>query len=100
MWKIVQPPEQGIVKDILFREGELVKAGQTLVRMDALLTDADQKTLAAAVRALALRRIKFELGSVASSPSNLASITIESMLTSLFLKRNLCLPAVWAATRS
>ena len=64
--KIVQPPEQGIVKDILIREGQTVKAGQVLVRMDALLTDADQKTLAAdaAVRALALRRIKAELASV------------------------------------
>ena len=67
--KIVQPPEQGIVKDILIKEGQSVKAGQVLVRMDALLTEADQKSLAAdaAVRALALRRIKAELAGVSGA---------------------------------
>jgi HlyD family secretion protein len=37
----VQPAEQGIVKEILVREGEAVKAGQVLARMDPVLTDAD-----------------------------------------------------------
>jgi len=39
--KIVQPSEAGIVKDILVREGEAVRAGQPLMRMDALITNAD-----------------------------------------------------------
>ena len=38
--KIVQPSESGIVKEILVREGEEVKAGQVLMRMDTLITDA------------------------------------------------------------
>ncbi len=65
--KIVQPPEQGIVKDILIIEGQWVKAGQVLMRMDAVATMADQKSLSAESqqRAIALRRIHAELnGSV------------------------------------
>ncbi len=65
--KIVQPPEQGIVKEILIKEGERVKAGQVLMRMDEISMMADQKSLAAESkqRAIALRRIRAEIdGSV------------------------------------
>ena len=57
--KIVQPAEAGIVKDILVREGEQVKAGQVLMKMDAVLTEADANTLQADFwrKRLALRRI-------------------------------------------
>ncbi|MBS1191327.1 MAG: type secretion rane fusion protein, HlyD family [Rhodocyclaceae bacterium] len=62
--KIVQPAEAGIVKDILVKEGETVKAGQILMRMDALITEADAKSLAADAqrKRLTLRRIDAELG--------------------------------------
>jgi HlyD family secretion protein len=61
--KIVQPAEQGIVKEILVREGEKVAEGQVLIRMDAALAQADSKSLAADVqtRRLALRRIEAQL---------------------------------------
>jgi HlyD family secretion protein len=61
--KIVQPAEQGIVREILVREGEAVRAGQVLMRMDSVLTDADGKTLRAEFhsRRLALRRIDAQL---------------------------------------
>ena len=61
--KIVQPSEAGIVKEILVKEGETVRAGQTLMRMDALLTEADAKSLQAeyARKRLSLRRIDAEL---------------------------------------
>jgi hemolysin D len=61
--KIVQPAEQGIVKEILVQEGELVKTGQVLIRMDAALTDADVKAIQAEYqnRRLALRRIDAQL---------------------------------------
>lgn len=61
--KIVQPPEQGIVKEILISEGQLVKAGQTLMRMDEITMMADQKSLSAESRQrqIALRRIRAEL---------------------------------------
>jgi hemolysin D len=61
--KIVQPSEAGIVKEILVREGQRVVAGQTLMRMDALISDADAKALDAEFqrKRLSLRRIEAEL---------------------------------------
>ncbi|MDK9725214.1 MAG: HlyD family type I secretion periplasmic adaptor subunit [Sterolibacteriaceae bacterium MAG5] len=61
--KIVQPAESGIVKEILVREGEVVAAGQVLMRMDALVADADAKSLDAEYqrKRLTLRRIDAEL---------------------------------------
>src|SRR5688500_17358808 len=43
--KIVQPAEQGIVKEILVKEGEMVVAGQVLIRMDCVLAAADVKSI-------------------------------------------------------
>lgn len=61
--KIVQPAESGIVKEILVREGEVAAAGQVLMRMDALVADADAKSLDAEYqrKRLTLRRIDAEL---------------------------------------
>ncbi|MBU0621994.1 MAG: HlyD family efflux transporter periplasmic adaptor subunit [Gammaproteobacteria bacterium] len=61
--KIVQPSEQGVIRDILVEEGQHVQAGQLLMRMDTTLTEADGKTLAsdAEGKRLALRRIDAEL---------------------------------------
>lgn len=61
--KIVQPAEHGIVREILVSEGAAVRAGEVLMRMDAVLTDADRKALTADfhVRRLALRRIDAQL---------------------------------------
>ena len=61
--KIVQPAEQGIVKEILIKEGETVKAGQTLMRMDTALSEADGKALRSEhdLKRLTLRRIDAQL---------------------------------------
>ncbi len=61
--KIVQPAEPGIVRDILVKEGDVVKEGQVLVRMDTRLSGADLQILQAelARRDLQLRRIDAEL---------------------------------------
>lgn len=61
--KIVQPPESGIVLEILVREGEPVRAGQVLMRMDALPAEADSKSVEAelARKRLTLKRIDAEL---------------------------------------
>lgn len=61
--KIVQPAESGIVKEIAVREGEAVRAGQVLARMDAALAEADARALASDhhARRLALRRIDAQL---------------------------------------
>ncbi|WP_313951982.1 HlyD family type I secretion periplasmic adaptor subunit [Accumulibacter sp.] len=62
--KIVQPAEAGIVKEILVREGETVQAGQVLMRMDTLISEADTRSLEADYqrKRLTLRRIDAELG--------------------------------------
>jgi len=61
--KIVQPTDSGVVKEILVKEGESVRAGQVLMRMDAALSDSDLKSLGADYhnKRIALRRIDAQL---------------------------------------
>jgi HlyD family secretion protein len=61
--KIVQPTDSGVVKEILVKEGQLVKAGQVLMRMDSALSDSDLKALSADShnKRIALRRIDAQL---------------------------------------
>lgn len=61
--KIVQPAEQGIVKEILVKEGEAVKEGQVLIRMDPVLAGADVKAVQVEYdnKRLALRRIDAQM---------------------------------------
>jgi HlyD family secretion protein len=61
--KILQPAEGGVVKEILVREGESVKTGQVLMRMDAALSESELRTLKAEsdARRLAVRRIDAQL---------------------------------------
>jgi HlyD family secretion protein len=61
--RVLQPAEAGIVREVLVREGDEVKAGQVLIRMDATTSSADMGTLQAdaALKALSLRRIDAEL---------------------------------------
>ena len=65
--KIVQPPEQGLVREILVQEGQAVKEGQILMRMDAVIAAADKKTLFVEyhTKRLALRRIDSQLAGTA-----------------------------------
>ena len=77
--KIVQPADASIVKEILVREGETVKTGQVLMRMDTLITEADAKSIEADYqrKRLTLRRIDAELSgrpfaAEAGDPPNLA----------------------------
>jgi hemolysin D len=61
--KIVQPADSGILKEILVKEGDQVEAGQTLLRLDAQLSQADTRIVEAEVqqKTLQLRRIDAEL---------------------------------------
>jgi hemolysin D len=61
--KVVQPADAGIVKEILVHEGEQVRAGQVLLRMDAQDAEADTAKLRSemSLRSLQLRRIDAEL---------------------------------------
>lgn len=61
--KIVQPSEAGIVREITIKEGQAVSKDQVLIRMDANISEADSKTMQAALqyKSLELRRIEAEL---------------------------------------
>ena len=61
--KIVQPADSGIVREILVKEGQAVRAGQVLMRMDSAVSEADGKTLEQDQlrKSMTLRRIDAEL---------------------------------------
>ena len=61
--RVVQPAEAGVVREVLVRDGDMVKTGQVLLRMDATTAAADIGTLQAdaALKTLSLRRIDAEL---------------------------------------
>ena len=61
--KIVQPAEASVVKQLLVDEGDTVKAGQVLARLDATLASADKATVASdlAIQQMQVRRIEAEL---------------------------------------
>jgi len=62
--QIVQPAEGGVMRDLHVKEGERVRAGQLLARMDMRSAEADAATAQneIALRRLQLRRIDAELG--------------------------------------
>ncbi|MDT8376039.1 MAG: HlyD family type I secretion periplasmic adaptor subunit [Mariprofundaceae bacterium] len=68
--KIVQAADAGIVKELLVSEGDEVAAGQIVARMDAVFSDADNRTLDTelALKQLQLRRIDAELKQQALAP--------------------------------
>jgi hemolysin D len=75
--KIVQPADAGVLKEILVDEGDLVRAGQVLMRLDTTISGADRSIAAKEVslRKLQLQRIDAELNgrsmSVADSADTL-----------------------------
>lgn len=68
--KVVQPFEGGRVAEILVAEGELVEAGQPLMRMDASLSRADTRALKRelALIELQLERVRAELNGTDFKP--------------------------------
>lgn len=58
--KIIQPLEPGIVKKILVKEGQLVKAGQALVALDHTLTNADQEQFKGQKKMFQLTKARLE----------------------------------------
>lgn len=71
--KIVQPAEAGIIREIVVSEGEIVKTGQVLVRMDTSVYQADSKAIQGEIqhKSLELSRIEAELtGHPFTNPQN------------------------------
>jgi len=61
--KVVQPAEAGVVKELLVDEGDQVKAGQVLARLDTTVARAEQAGVASdlTLQQLQVRRIEAEL---------------------------------------
>ncbi len=68
--RIVQPAEGGVLREILVAEGERVRAGQVLGRMDVRAAQADIANLETelALRQLQLRRVDAELAGTRLPP--------------------------------
>jgi len=64
--KVVQPASAGVIKDILVHEGDSVKAGQVLARLDPGLSEVDSKQVGdqLQIARLAQRRIDAELAGI------------------------------------
>lgn len=69
--KVVQPPEAGVVSEILVKDGDPVRQGQVLLRMDSRLSSADTEALGVdvALRRMTLQRIDAELRGQAVPPT-------------------------------
>ncbi len=100
--KIVQPSEAGIVKEILVREGDRVRAGQTLMRMDALITEADLEAIVTehARKRLALRRIDAELTGQSFKPKSSDPPTLVREVAAQYQANRDALAAAVAEERS
>ena len=89
--KVVQPAEPGVVTDILVKDGDTVKAGQVLLRLDARLSQSD---LAAqghdvTIKRLALKRIEAELADQAFVPPIAAPASLVAQVQAQYLARRL-----------
>ena len=100
--KIVQPAESGIVKDILVREGEHVRAGQVLMRMDTLITDADARALDSDYqrKRLTLRRIEAELNGQPFKPQRDDPVSLAGEIEAQYRANRNAFEAALAEERS
>lgn len=100
--KIVQPSEAGIVTEILVREGEQVRAGQVLMRMDALLATADLELLATEQvrRQLQLERVDAELSGEDFRPATGAAPALAAEVAAQYHANRTALRAALAEERS
>lgn len=58
--KRIQHKEGGIVQEILVREGDTVKAGQVLLRLDSTLPDANESIIRSQIVQLEARKLRLE----------------------------------------
>ncbi len=89
--KVVQPSEPGVVSEILVQDGDAVREGQVLLRMDARLSTADAHALGidVALRRLTLQRIDAELNGRIVLPAKGDRIDLFSQVDNQFKARRL-----------
>ena len=87
--KIVQPADAGVVTEILVSDGDQVKEGQVLMRLDARLSQADTTALGkdVALRQLTLRRIEAELSDRPFLPSKTDHVELYGQVEAQFRAR-------------
>jgi hemolysin D len=87
--KVVQPAEAGVVLDILVKDGDAVKAGQVLLRLDARLAQSELGGLSrdVAIKKLSLQRIEAELSDSAFIPSAEAPADVATQVQAQYRAR-------------
>jgi hemolysin D len=87
--KVVQPADAGVVTEILVSDGDQVKEGQVLMRLDARLSQADTTALGkdVALRQLTLRRIEAELSDRAFLPAKTDPVELYGQVEAQFRAR-------------
>ncbi|MDC8784545.1 HlyD family type I secretion periplasmic adaptor subunit [Roseateles koreensis] len=87
--KVVQPAEAGVVSEILVKDGDRVRAGQLLMRLDSRLSKADNLALGkeVALKKLSLRRVEAELADRAFAPGNGEPADLYAQVESQFRAR-------------
>lgn len=87
--KIVQPADAGVVTEILVNDGDQVKEGQVLMRLDPRLSQADTAALGkdVALRRLTLRRIEAELSDRPFLPSKGDHVELYGQIEAQFRAR-------------
>ena len=87
--KVVQPAEAGVIVEILVHDGDVVKEGQLLMRLDARLSQADTAALGKDVglKKLTLRRIEAELADRLFMPSKNDPVELYAQVESQFRAR-------------
>jgi HlyD family secretion protein len=100
--KIVQPADAGIVREILVKEGEAVRKGQVLMRMDSAVSDADGKTLEQELlrKSMLLHRIDAELNQREMQPLAGAPHALFDEINAQFHANRAALEAALASERA
>lgn len=87
--KVVQPAEAGVVSQVLVQDGDVVRAGQVLLRLDASLAHTDVMALEqeALHKQLTIQRIEAELSDRPFIPPAGAAPHIASQVAAQYLAR-------------
>lgn len=87
--KIVQPAESGVVKELLVKEGDSVKAGQILVRLDPTVARAETASVSNDLQAqrLQVRRLEAELSHTPLMPKAGEDSALFAQVHSQYLAR-------------